>query len=274
MPKKEYGMELILSRHKGRIRKDCRTADFLAAISDCRALLDSPSVRIFLDSRNRVGAVRLRRNGDDMDVVIKEFRIRGIDRIKGLFLPSKARKAWCGSWALVDRGIPTPYPLAYLENRGKKTPAQSFFITEEIKGVGEIRGLFRKLPETELCTLLESLAGLLRLCHEKGVLHRDLSDGNILVRKDDRGAFHFYFLDTNRVRLRERIGKLRGVKNLIRLGVPPQHQRAFLQQYFGDRNLPGLAAFWYRINKSAYTLFVGLKKKLKLRKIARKLRIQ
>ena len=175
---------------------------------------------------------------------------------------------------LVEKGIETPPPVAYLEKRKGRFLDQSYFLTERISGAREIRYLFLELEPSGLRKLLVSLGKYLSLCHEKGVLHRDLSDGNILVKEDKSGEFRFYLLDTNRVRIKGRIRPLKRVKNLIRLGVPRKLQRFFLRQYLGKERVKGFLLLWYRFNKGVFASYIKLKKKLKLRQLARKLKIQ
>ena len=273
--KQEYDQPLSLPRFKGRIKTSYNHPLFVQAISDCSRLLSDQDTEILLDRRNRVGVVALaQREGGKVDIVIKEFRSMGVNRMKSLFLRGKAFKSWRGAVALVERGIETPPPVAYLEKRKGLFLDQSFFLAERVGGVEEIRFLFPKLPPSELRRLLISLSQHLSTCHKKGILHRDLSDGNILVKKDKQGEFRFYLIDTNRIRIKKRIGPLSGVKNLIRLGVPLDFQRFFLQHYLGATHVKRFHWFWYRINKTSYTQFVELKKKLRLRQLAQKLKIQ
>jgi serine/threonine protein kinase len=222
-----------------------------------------------------VGVVALPRQDESkVEIVIKEFRSKGVNRLKSLFLRGKAFKSWRGAVALVEKGIETPPPVAYLVKRKGLFLDQSFFLAERVSGVEEIRFLFPKLPSSELGRLLIPLSQHLSNCHKKGILHRDLSDGNILVKKDKSGEFRFYLIDTNRIRVKKRIGLLRGIKSLVRLGVPLDFQRFFLQHYLGTTHVKRFHWFWYRINKTSYSNFVELKKKLRLRQLAQKLKIQ
>ena len=275
MKRKEYGQPLVLPPYKGRILADYDHPRFKEAISDCQSLLDEPKTEILLDSRNRVGAVVIPLGEKEKaDVVIKEFRAGWVSRLKSLFVRGKALKSWQGGMALAERGIDTPSPVAYLEKKRGAFLERSFFLTERVYGVEEIRFLFRDLPSPELRKFLTSLSRHLFLCQNKGILHRDLSDGNILVKKEGSGAFNLYLIDTNRIRIKDRIGRLSGIKNLIRLGVPSELQRYFLEQYLGEARLTRGIWFWYRFNKKAYSSYVELKKKLRLKQIARKLKIQ
>jgi len=275
--KHEYDQPLSLPPFKGRVQASYNHPLFVQAISDCSRLLNGQDTEILLDRRNRVGVVALpQQDGGKVDIVIKEFRSRGVNRLKSLFLRGKAFKSWRGAVALVERRIETPPPVAYLEKKKGLFLDQSFFLAERIGGIEEIRFLFPKLPPSELHPLLVSLSQQLSTCHKKGILHRDLSDGNILVKKDKQGEFRFYLIDTNRIRIRtkKRIGLLSGVKSLVRLGVPLDFQRFFLQHYLGATHVKRFHWFWYRINKTLYTQFVELKKKLRLRQLAQKLKIQ
>jgi serine/threonine protein kinase len=164
--------------------------------------------------------------------------------------------------------------VAYFEKRKSGFVCASFFLSEKIENAEEIRALFRRCAGSDLDSLLFSLAQHLSLCHAAGILHRDLSDGNILVKKDGQNSFAFYLLDTNRIRLRRKISGLTRVKNLIRLGIPPSAQKQFLEYYFGEKPPGQFLWVWYKINKTVYTRYVKLKRVLRLRQLARKLGVQ
>jgi serine/threonine protein kinase len=266
---------LGLGSYRGKVRAAYDDPVFLEAIRRPEELWSHPGARILATKRNRLGIFRLPLSGGpSKDIVVKEFSSRGVNRLKSLFLPSKAAKAWRGAMALEQRGLKTASAVAYFEKRRQGFVEQSFFLAERIDEAVEIRDLFRSLSLLELDGLLSALAGYLSLCHQKSVLHRDLSDGNVLVKRDEKGDFVFYLLDTNRVCLHRKISRPARVKNLIRLGIPAPLQRPFLKKYFGENPLGTASWVWYRISKSVYTGYVGLKKKLRLRQLARKLGVQ
>jgi len=84
----------------------------------------------------------------------------------------------------------------------------------------------------------------------------------------------FYLIDTNRIREKKRVGTLRQAKSLIRLGIPKDFQKYFLEQHYKTDKLPALTWYWYRFNKVRFTWIIELKKKLHLKKLAQKLKIQ
>jgi len=268
---KERGLDI--PPFTGRILADYDEPSIVEALKTCDALLEK--ARILEESRNRVGVVSLPgRDGKEKEFVIKEFRIQGVDRLKSILLPSKARKAWRGSLALVERGFWTPRPVAYCERRTSLFLDQCYFVTEYVPGLEEVRALFRELAPEELTSLLRELGLYLARCTESGILHRDLSDGNILVEKKNDGEFRFFLLDTNRIRSKKRVGAFRGIKNLIRLGVPPEFQRLFLEVYLAPSSVGGAHWLWYRLNKSCFSGYLQIKKWLGLKKLAQKLKIQ
>ena len=257
----------------GIILSDYDEPAIVEALKKCDALLDD--ARILEDSRNRVGVIALpTQEGRTAELVIKEFRTQGVDKWKSLVLSSKAEKAWRGSLALVEKGFLTPLPVAYLERRSSFFLEQSYFIAEYVPDIEEVRGLFRNLSHEELIPLLRELAKYLGRCSESGILHRDLSDGNVLVKRNDGEPFRFFLLDTNRIRSRKRVGAFKGIKSLIRLGIPPELQHFFLAEYFSRSHVKRVHWFWYRLNKSCFTGYIRLKRLLKLKKLAQRLKIQ
>jgi hypothetical protein len=257
----------------GRILSNYNEQATLEALRDCDALLGG--ARILEESRNRVGVVSLPiKNGKTEEFVIKEFRMQGVTKWKSLVFPSKAKKAWRGSLALVERGFLTPLPIAYLERKTSFLLAGCYFVCEYIPNIEEVRALFRELSREELTPLLRDLAHYLARCSAGGILHRDLSDGNVLVAKKNGEPFKFFLLDTNRIRCKKNVGVFKGIKSLIRLGVPRELQRYFLVEYLFRSPVKRVHWLWYRLNKSCFTGYIRLKKLLRIKKLAQKLKIQ
>ena len=270
-----FGNPLRTGAFQGRVHPDYDRPEILQVVNNGPCAFERTGCEILLDSRNRVGALAISlKENIIVNVVIKKYRVQGIDRIKSIFMPSKALRAWTGAMALEERGISTPQPVAYYEERGLWGIKQSYFISKRIYDVEEIRTLFLNLEEPGLRRLLGELTRFIRLCHEQGILHKDLSDGNILVKERNNETFQFFMIDTNRIRIKKRIFLLGRIKNLIRLGVPPELQSFFLNHY--RTGMPGkrIGWFWYSFHKKIFTWYIRLKKALKLRQLTRKLKIQ
>lgn len=251
-----------------------------AALEDFPGFLRSPEAETLQSGRNQVIAVRL---SPDRDAVVKIFGTRGVQKWKTLLLPSKGLRAWKGALALVENGFETAEPIAVFERRRGGIAVESVFISGRVRGGREIREHFLQSSEIVLRRLLSSLAPVLARLHGRGIVHRDLSDGNILVFENEEaaaapagGGFRFLFLDTNRVR-RRRPGIFNRARNLVRLGVPPGLQPFFLDQYAaaaGGRFRRRRFGLSYRISKRVFISWLAFKKRLRLRALARRLRIQ
>ncbi len=272
---KKFGLPLSLPAFKGRFHPDFPYPSLAEKISACDLLFQDPSCQILLNGRNRVGKLQFSLYEEQtINVVVKEFKVRGIDKLKTLFLPSKAYKAWRGGLVLAKNSIPAPDPVAYLEKKKSPFIDQSFYFSLFVDGAEEIRHLLKQLPEQEMGRLIQALASHLSSCHDKGILHRDLSDGNVLVKKNSDEEYSFIFIDTNRVRIKRRLGTLSRIKNLIRFGIPASFQRFFLEKYLGSARLNSLVWIWYKLNKKMYTSYIQWKGKLRIRQFIRKLGIQ
>jgi tRNA A-37 threonylcarbamoyl transferase component Bud32 len=178
-----------------------------------------------------------------LDVVVKQFRHERLkDRLRRRFGGSKAAKSWRVAQALGEAGILTPEPVLLIESEDESGP--SFFICRHLDGVIEARYLFRaanagrekeEFPQIDFCRFLEELGLLARRLHEAGILHRDLSVGNVLIHPGDAGTPEaLYLIDLNRARLGRRPTIAERAQDLSRLAIfRPEHQELFLTSYQG-----------------------------------------
>jgi hypothetical protein len=270
------GPRIVLPPFRGAVDGEIRSPDLEAALGRLPELASGPGAEVLHSGRNRIVALDLPVSaGRALSCVVKSFRSAGLQKLKTLVLPSKAAKAWRGARALAAAGFETPRPVAYLERRRGGLVAESHFVAERVPGLPEIRSLLRDPAPDGLRPLLAALAASVAALHRSGLLHRDLSDGNVLVRREG-GAYSFVYLDTNRVRTRKRLGRFSRAKNLVRLGIAPADRAFFLERYAEARGeKPGpVFARLYRTAKSSFTAWLRIKKALRLKKAARALRIQ
>jgi tRNA A-37 threonylcarbamoyl transferase component Bud32 len=269
------GIDVAIGPYRGALNPDFDTPEFRAAVSDPRSLASGPSARVLLDRRNLVSAASVPVSpSGSVEAVVKMFRASGFKRLKTLLVPGKAARAWRGAAACRARSVPTPLPMAYLERRARGLVVEGYYFSAYLADAVEIRSLLRELQPDDLGRLLTALAKFLVFFHNEGILHRDLSDGNILVRSPRPGAYDLCLIDTNRIRVRRSISVLVRLRNLVRLGVPPAYQDLFLRLYLGAGRASRPLVFWYRANKAWYAGFVAFKKKLRLRRLAERLGIQ
>jgi tRNA A-37 threonylcarbamoyl transferase component Bud32 len=145
------------------------------------------------------------------------------------------------------RGVATPAPLALLIERRRPGLVRAWLAVDEIAGATDMRSrLASGRPPTEV--ELETVLRLVREMHDRGVEHRDLNLGNLLIRGD--GELEAFVVDLDRGRLHG--GALdfglrqRALRRLERSYVKACHpgpasdgiRRAFYVRYAaGDREL-------------------------------------
>jgi len=155
---------------------------------------------------------------DGREVAVKRFPVESPGkRLIYRFRTTKAVRTFDHAVRLVGLGVGTPGPLAAVEVRRRGWPIASYFCSEFIPQFREARIL--RLPETpDRAVLLEQLGAFVGRLHELGVLHLDLTAGNVLLVPDPRHphGFEFRLVDINRMRF-GRVGTRAGIANLAQL---------------------------------------------------------
>jgi hypothetical protein len=180
------------------------------------------------------------------EVAVKRFPVTGGRRLLYRLRSSKAVRAFDHASRLLAVGVGTPHPLAAVEVRRGAALLASFYCCSFVPSFQEARAL--KRPETpDRSNLLEHLGEFVGRLHENGVLHRDLTSGNVLLVPDpgQPGAVAFQLVDLNRMRFR-RVGVCAGLANLAQLRL--QDRGALLSGYCRARNLvTSRVAPYYRV---------------------------
>lgn len=128
---------------------------------------------------------------------------------------SKARRSFEYSFALLERSIKVPQPVAFIECMDNGLLTRSFFISEQCPHDYTIRELLdQEWPDKQV--QLEQFVEHSYHVHQQGVLHLDYSPGNVLVKKEAPGAWAFSLVDLNRMKFRK-VDFHRGLYNFVRL---------------------------------------------------------
>jgi len=242
-----------------------------------RRILDPASAtRTIHWGRNYLYEARLSVGDVDIPVVVKQFRNHGLrKRLERRLKGSKATRSWNGAVALHGAGIPTPEPLALVESR--ESEGNSWFITTLLSPVWEVRHFFRELnnaggdavfPEVEPEAFLRQIARLARRMHDGGMVHRDLSMGNILAHPGSGDEYKLYIVDTNRMRLQADPGLWKRSRDICRLPIVRRKDRVeFLEGYWGECPLPWHPRHWlFRASVRGYILKHQIKNLVRKRK--------
>ncbi|KFF16718.1 hypothetical protein [Flavobacterium hydatis] len=156
---------------------------------------------------------------NDKVVNIKSFKIPNlINKIAyKYFRKSKARRSFEYATILLEKGIGTPLPIAYLENYNWLGLRDSYYASEHL--ITELT--FRELveipdyPDHE--NILRQFTRFSFGLHEKGIEFLDHSPGNTLIKKNVDGNYSFFLVDLNRMEFHNSMSFEMRMKNLCRL---------------------------------------------------------
>lgn len=131
-------------------------------------------------------------------VVIKRYDVRSrSERLKYLFVPSRARAEWLALQHLAEYGIAVPRVLAYGEQRQRGLLLRAGLVMERVFDVASLADwLGGSATGEERGAVLEELGATIARLHEARCRHSDLHAGNVLVREqpDDKGR-RLVFID-------------------------------------------------------------------------------
>lgn len=210
--------------------------DFLSVLTRLRSAPECLIDPVVLQAgRHRVVRAKMRCGNALRDVVVKTYGRQAAwrdffaKRGKG----SKAQRAFDTAVLLKTRGIGTPPPIALAEKWSGNRLVESHFISEYVPELSDFRKeLNRVLHGTrdcvELMTLTECVARAVRKLHDAGVVHRDLGNQNIGLRKAANGSWNCFFIDLNRAETFPRLTEKQRGKDLARLDIPS----AILSEFF------------------------------------------
>jgi len=128
---------------------------------------------------------------------------------------SKARRAYENALEVASRGFDTPKPIAFIEQKKAALLTKSYFISVQCP----YSRMFREFADNSDIAgredIPQALGVYVAALHEAGILHLDLSVGNILFEKEEAGI-HFSLIDINRMKFCP-IDQKMGCKNFDRL---------------------------------------------------------
>ncbi|MBO4463067.1 MAG: hypothetical protein J5797_02605 [Prevotella sp.] len=163
--------------------------------------MDEGEGEVVYDSRNRV----VRFTVDGLSLMVKRFkRVNAVQQVVYTFFrKTKAERAFLFASEFLKRGIDTPQPVAYMEERHHGLFTTGYFVSLETPGT-ETSLLLREVQDYPR-DLAEAVARQVVLMHSKGILHGDLNLSNFLVKptpdlspREGRTAYSFTMIDTNR----------------------------------------------------------------------------
>ena len=130
--------------------------------------------------------------------VVKAFKIPHIiNKFAYAYLrDSKAKKSYLNALKIAQF---TPKPLGYIEFFSFGLLEKSYFISEKFDYDFTIREPLEDTNFTDRESIFKALAQFTYDLHQEGILHKDYSPGNILIKKTSIG-YDFKIVDINRMK--------------------------------------------------------------------------
>lgn len=137
--------------------------------------------------------------------------------IYGYFRQSKAKRSFDYASILLEKGIGTPHPIAYIENTSVLGLKDSYYFSEQIDADLTFRELvtFPDWPDHE--TILRQFTQFCFKLHENGIEFKDHSPGNTLIKKTENNVYEYFLVDLNRMNFHDEMTFELRMKNLSRL---------------------------------------------------------
>lgn len=135
----------------------------------------------------------------DKTLVVKRFGEMNLIKkvIYTFFRSDKAIRSYNNSLKLLQRGIATPEPFAYIAIKRHGLLDELYYVSAETKAKDVKSELIEREPYNE--PLMKAYATFVALLHDKGILHRDLNPTNVLYEQSDDGNYTFSLIDVNRM---------------------------------------------------------------------------
>lgn len=155
----------------------------------------------------------------DHTINIKSFKIPNIINKVAYkyFRKSKAKRSFEFATILLQKGIGTPRPLAYLEKFNFIGLRDSYYVSEHLETELTYRELVEMPNYPDHENILRQFTRFSFDLHEKGIEFLDHSPGNTLIKKEENGVYGFYLVDLNRMNFHANMDFEMRMKNLCRL---------------------------------------------------------
>jgi hypothetical protein len=176
----------------------------------------SETGKMFADGkRNKIKLFEL----DGKTLNIKSFKVPNLLNkiVYRYFRKSKARRSFEFANKLIENGIGTPQPIAYLENADFIGLKDSYYVSEHLMADLTYRELVEIPNYPDSDNILRQFTRFSYALHQKGIEFKDHSPGNTLIKKNGSGTYDFFLVDLNRMEFHTEMPFDLRMKNLCRL---------------------------------------------------------
>ena len=207
---------------------------------------------------------------NSLSLNIKSFKIPLLINkiVYKYFRKSKAQRSFEYATILLEKGIGTPQPIAFIEKYNWLGLINSFYVSEQLETELTFRDLdwYPDYPDRE--NILKQFTKFTFNLHEKGIFFLDHSAGNTLIKKMPNGKYEFFLVDLNRMAFDVKMDFDKRMQNFSRLTSKKDIIEIMSEEYAKYYNKPSLIIFdkmWFFSNQF-------LEQFLKRRKLKKKLK--
>lgn len=179
------------------------------------------------EKRNKMRSIMI----NDLNINVKSFKIPNIINrlVYKFFRKSKAKRSFIYADVILKKGILTPQPIAYYEFFSSFGINNSYYISEHISYDIMYRTLVSTPDYPDHEKILRAFTQFTWRMHEQGILFKDHSPGNTLIKKNG-DYYDFYLVDLNRMRFFDLDFETR-IKNFARL-TPKKEMVAVMSEEY------------------------------------------
>lgn len=175
------------------------------------------------------------------------------------FRKSKARRAYDYALLLMERGINTPFPVAYIEEKKWGIFCTGYFVSEYLP-YSTLRDLkVADLSVEEHKKLVQDIISYTIELNDKKVLPLDFNPGNIFCyRKDNDRHWRFALTDVNRMQFGKMVGFNDTMRAFAQFGITTDKIYKVMVEYSLQKNIDiDFAMFvflFYRIRRRSVSV--------------------
>lgn len=138
-------------------------------------------------------------------VIVKAFQVPNLINkiVYRFFRKSKAERSFLYAKKLASLGIGTPSAIAYFENTSFLFLKDSYYVSEFLESDLTYRELITHPNYPDKEEILWQFAKFTKKLHDSGVLFKDHSPGNTLIKKIKENSYNFYLVDLNRMAFKD-----------------------------------------------------------------------
>jgi len=168
---------------------------------------------------------------DGKTINVKSFKIPNIINqiVYRFFRKNKAQRSYEYANELLKLGILTPQPIAYFQFCNPLLFKKSYYISEHLNYDLTYRELVEIPDFKNHEEILRAFTQFTFQLHEKGILFKDHSPGNTLIKIKEK-SYDFYLVDLNRMEFKELDFETR-INNFARLTPKKEMVKVMANEY-------------------------------------------